>query len=514
MNIEYSDLLSLTTLEGFTEEQQIDVIGTLFDLAFDKSSINGIQHGFHLSKQIKTENLKPTNLTLLFYDLSNGWSYLRKIKFSQTSGDWKFQMTELVNEIFHLRKAITSPGFSQISPIRRCQIYTNLGNSFSYIGRFVEAQEYWHMAIEINPEFAMAIGNMANGLYYYGSVLYDEIHKNIFAIFGYHYLVKTLKLQDQIHEDAKKGFQELHDRLKNYIAGNFPEVYIKGFPNLDYDLGKDLDLKNYRLWCLDKKLFINPLNDLGPFPTACHDCLNLPTLTLPSNRPPISLNLYNQIKQEFATARYSFYVSQFATRPHISDNDTPLVETMEMVSYSYYLEQLKIAFRLAYSILDKIAYLLNDYLELKIDNNKVSFRTLWYTTPQKNAPLRAFFENSQNWALRGLYWISKDLYEKDKEFDTVLEPDAKEVATIRNYIEHKGFKISDSLSLPAGIFEEADISYTIQRDDFERKTMKLLKLTRSAIINVAVAIAHEEKDQLDSQALPISTSKISKHRRV
>ncbi|WP_214226658.1 LA2681 family HEPN domain-containing protein [Pedobacter sp. B4-66] len=510
-----NQLLEITTIEGLPHEEQIDIIGNLFDLSLDNGSLSGIDHAFNLSKQIKIEDLDDINFTILQYDFSNGWSYLRKLKHRGTANNWLFQMEELTNEILHLRKAIASPGFEKADMDRQCQMYTNLGNSFSFIGRFVEAQEYWNKAIRINPEFAMAIGNMANGLTFYGRVLYDNIHNNLFQVTAYHHLIEALQFREYLHTDAEQGFQHLHDWLKDFITKSFPEVYLNAFPKLNkFDLGNDLELRSYRLWSLENKLYINPLNDLGPHTDACHDCLNLPTLTLPANRPPVCLNLYNQIKQEFATARYSYYISQLNDNPHFSDIDVPLVETMETVRYSYYIEQLKIAFRLAYSILDKIAYLLNDYLDLQIAQTQVSFRGLWYSNSKK-MELRSFFSNSENWALRGLYWLSKDLYEKERDFDTVLEPDAKEVATIRNFIEHKGFKIVSDFPVMKGLFTEPDISFSISRSEFERKTLKLLKLTRAAIIYVAIAVSHEEgkKDHTSRFGLPIETGTIPKYMR-
>ena len=115
-----------------------------------------------------------------------------------------------------------------------------------------------------------------------------------------------------------------------------------------------------------------------------------------------------------------------------------IIETMEMAQYSYYLEQLKISFRLSYSILDKIAFLLNNYFNLGMKDHTISFKSIWYNNRDKKE-LKDFFVNSNNWALRGLYWLSRDLYESD--LDDILEPEAQEITKIRNYIEHKGLKV-------------------------------------------------------------------------
>lgn len=514
--LDYDQLMNITDITLFDQADQIDIIGNLFDFSYDLGSLAGIDHGFMLVQQIREDVLEPENSTVLNYDIANGWHYRRNLKYQSSSTAWQFQQEELTKEIFHLRKAVASDGFSRIDLMRQCQIYTNLGNSLSFIGRFVEAQESWNRAIVISPVFAMAIGNKANGLFHYGRVLFDNIHTNLFHVSAYHYLVDALKFSDYLHPEARNGFQGLHDWLKQFIAANFPKEYMTGLPKLNnFDLGNDSELSPYRLWCLENKLYINPLNDLGPYSDASHDCLNMPTLLLPANRAPVCINLYNQVKQEYATARYCFFISTSKCIPHFSDADVPLVETMETIKYSYYVEQMKIAFRLAYSILDKVAFLLNDYLELMIKPNRVSFRGLWYENEQKKQ-LHSFFMNSDNWALRGLFWLSMDLYEKDSDFDTVLEPEAKEVASIRNHIEHKGFKVVSDISFFPHSYEWEDISYSISRADFEAKTLKLLKLTRAALIYVAIAVSHEEqkKENMGRKAAQFPTDLVPQYMRI
>lgn len=510
MNVgSFEELLGIESVVDRSQQEQVDIVGSLFDLSYDNGSVIGIEHAFKLSGQVDASNLPEELFTVFQYDLSNGWSYLRKLKYGFTKEDWNFQTEELTKEIFCLRTALVSPGFQNVPLERQCQIYTNLGNSFSYIGRFVEAQEYWNKAIDILPSFSMAIGNKANGLYFYGRLLYDNIHVNLFLLFAYHHFKDALRFPEYLHDEALHSIQQHHDWLHNYVR-DFPGEYTRGLPNLDnFDMGDDQELRSYRQWCLDNKMYINPLNDLGAYTDACHDCLNLPTLILPANRPPVVLDLFNQIKQEFATARYSYYYSSLGLAPHISDVDVVLVETMQTVRYSFYVEQLKIAFRMAYSILDKIAFLLNDYLELQIDSFSVSFKSLWYTG-RNAATLRSFFANSENWALRGLYWLSKDLYEKRDDFDTVLDPAAKEIALIRNFIEHKGIKVLPDIQFSGIGFKEADISFTISRGDLQEKTLNLLKLARATVMYTALAIAHEEqkKDRTSLKAIPIGGSAI------
>ena len=114
-----------------------------------------------------------------------------------------------------------------------------------------------------------------------------------------------------------------------------------------------------------------------------------------------------------------------------------------MPLYSLNIEKVKVAFRLCYSIFDKIAYLLNIYLKLGIASNKVSFRNIWHENANCRNPIRDDIFKESRSALRGLFWLSKDLDEKG---DSPIEPEAKEIATIRNYIEHKSFKVVESVN--------------------------------------------------------------------
>lgn len=100
-------------------------------------------------------------------------------------------------------------------------------------------------------------------------------------------------------------------------------------------------------------------------------------------------------------------------------------------------------------------------------------------------------------ALRGLFWLSKDLYEKEPGFREAIEPDAQELSEIRNHIEHKYFKLhselmfgSDDLA-PLGLADP--LAYSMFYLDFEEKTLRLLKMVRASIIYLSTAIHLEEK---------------------
>jgi hypothetical protein len=153
----------------------------------------------------------------------------------------------------------------------------------------------------------------------------------------------------------------------------------------------------------------------------------------------------------------------------------------------------------AYSLFDKIAYFLNDYLELKIPERAISFRSVWYEGQRKKDGLRQDFVACENLPLRGLFWLSKDLYENKQGFREAIEPVARELAEIRNHLEHKYLKLhSEWAGVPSPDaraelpFLTDSLAHSLCRDDFEDKTMHLLKMARAALIYLSLAVHSEE----------------------
>ena len=167
------------------------------------------------------------------------------------------------------------------------------------------------------------------------------------------------------------------------------------------------------------------------------------------------------------------------------------------------MRDMTLAFLSAYSVLDKIAFLLNNYFQLRVPERRVSFRNIWYAGDGAGRKLRTEFSSSRNWPLRGLFWLSKDFYEEDTGFRDSIEPDAQELNVIRNHLAHKYLKVHDDV-LWRGRQEEFDffvdrLCLSIRRGELTRKTMKLFKIVRSALIYCSLAIYLEESFSKDKK---------------
>jgi len=155
---------------------------------------------------------------------------------------------------------------------------------------------------------------------------------------------------------------------------------------------------------------------------------------------------------------------------------------------------------MAYSLFDKIAYFLNYYLKLGIPEKQINFRNVWNTGPERNAPLRQIFEKSENWPMRGLYWLSKDFF--DETIKETTEPDARALADLRNHLEHKYLKVHQ-ISVPKAdvprIMVMDDLAYSISHSDLKKKSLRVLKMARAALIYLSLGMHREEKRRREDE---------------
>ena len=150
---------------------------------------------------------------------------------------------------------------------------------------------------------------------------------------------------------------------------------------------------------------------------------------------------------------------------------------------------------MAYSLFDKIAFFINDYFKVGLHERDVSFRSVWYQRKPNRKSLSTIFRDRQNWPLRGLYWLSKDIFEA--AFREVSEPDAEGLSDLRNHLEHKYCQVHEDLGIEYSHFaisrNGSDLGFHIGRDMLEMKSLQVLKLARSALIYLSLAIHCEER---------------------
>ena len=475
---------------ALSDNDALQRVGTLIDASSDARSAPGTDQAFVLLDELGTRSLSPDNAALAHYFRANAWANREHIRANPNS--WAWEQPECQAQILELRQALRHEGFSKLPAVRQCQILTNLANQLNKIGRFIEAVAMFDRALRLNTRFGMARGNRGIALSHYARALYDGGHAAFMLVAAHEALTSALA-DDALYEGleyrpAQEAFRKEAGHLESHMNINAVRGDIAG---KEYALGDREQERRYRSWCLAQRLFINPLNDLGALSIAAQDVLTLPSLTVSTatgGAVPEVIGFFNQMKQEFVSARYLYYEGLHAKGVHFSDHDVRLYNTLDYPAYSLAAEKMRASFRLAYSLFDKISFFLNHHLQLGHKPKNVSFRSVWYEPKgSPPLPLLAKFASYQNWPLRGLFWLSKDLFEDD--FKSVTEPDAELLNEMRNHLEHKYLQLHQEIVTPGS----PSLGYSIYKGDFAARTLRLLKLSRAAMIYLSLGVWREER---------------------
>ncbi|MGB0694875.1 MAG: LA2681 family HEPN domain-containing protein [Rhodospirillaceae bacterium] len=496
-----ADALDPMRINQLSCKDALMTIAHVIDRAFNLQDSVATSQAFKALDAMEQRDLTSEQQVLVHYFRANAWENTALNK--EKNYTWEWENVERQNQLLELRRAAHHKDFDKLDSIRKCQILTNLGNNLSAVGRFIEAIEVWDKALNINPEFAMAHGNRANGLLFYARSLFDPGHRSVLCLaamdaFG-SASGKLAFFENDPNDELRKRFSDLKDQTTAmFDEASTRRIYEKGYENPDW--GSTEEEATYRKWTLRNRLFINPLNDLGENPISSSDVLTPPYITESNDDvyrvesgPPAIFGMYNQLKQEFISARHLYYEGIQSEGVHYSDKKVLLYNTLDYPSYSLAIEKIRFSYRLAYSIFDKIAYFLNYYLGVGHPEKNVNFRNIWFIKKGKNRKsLHNMFIERQNWPLRGLFWLSKDLF--DDEFKRTTDPQASEMANIRNHLEHKFCFIHESWALGASNPNRGSLGGGIHldRDSFTVKALIVLKRVRAAIIYLALAVHREE----------------------
>jgi len=511
----YRSLMAGPGITKLSNEDAFIRIGVLIDSSHAPRRGAGVTRALGWCDELEARGLTPAEASLLDYFRANAWD-CRRPK-NTKSEVWHWDQAPLQEEIYFLRRAATSQGFETVDHYRKCEILTNLGNLLNHIDRSIEAQEIWRQALVIDPEFWMARGNLGSGLERLARFHPDGVHGIALLIRAHDELVTALRDAEKYpwlgYPEAQKYFSKTLEKVDSIIDVEDARKSL----NLDNNyLGKSKGEVAYRSWCLREALFLNIMNELGDEPVAAQDVLSLPPFVANLNDPPVLLGFFNQLKQEFVSARWTYFEAVQTHGVHFSDRDTFLVNTLDYPSYGLAVEKLRSSYRVAYSLFDKIAYFLNFYMRLGHKDQDVSFREVW--RPKKGKGTRGVLtalQGSKNGPFRALYWVSKDLFEDS--FKDVAQPDAIALHRLRINLEHRYTKVHEWLLATEGrqqpskdIFVDT-LAYSISRSGLEARVLRLLKLVRAALIYLCLGMQVEERRRarrrrskrfLASQTLP------------
>lgn len=478
-----------------SDPDALGYVGKLIDDSFDTSFERGAKRALFLLHELSKRALCDKDGALVEYFRANAWATRSHI--SKVRQSWSWESRERQEELLALSRAATHPGFANLDKVRRCQILTNRANVLDTVGRSIDAIAGWDAALQLIPGFAMARGNRGYGLRTLTGMLVDDRERAIFALHAYDGLRSTLA-DDAIYDSIDPA------PALAFFANNAADIAnavnidaVRAMQRLDEgNEGRSKSERAYRKWCLQNWLFLCPLNDLGAHLTAATDDWMLPAITEglddrpDSHLPRPIMGVFSQMKQEYASARFTLFEGISSTTVHFSDRGVSLTDTLDYPLYSLASERVRMAFRIAYSLLDKVAFVVDHYWKLKKTPDRISFKNVWMV--EGKSRLLPQFEARENLPLRGLFWLSKELF--DDDFKMTTASDARELHTIRNALEHTYLRVSEGWAEPFMITEANNNGFGIAvgSDELEAKALRVMKMARSALFYLSFAISVEE----------------------
>lgn len=476
--------------------QALAHIAELVDDSFDASFERGAKRALYLLDELSKRELVDEDGVLVEYFRANAWAARSHI--TNVRRSWSWEAPERQEELLALSRAANHSGFASLDKVRRCQILTNHANLLNMVGRSIDAIAGWDAALRIIPGFAMARGNRGCGLKHYAGMVVDDRERAILALHAFDSL-RSVMAEDAVFDsvDPSAAVTYFADQAAEF-AGALDIDAVRAVQHLEHgDEGRSKTERAYRRWCLEHRLFLCPLNDLGPHLAAAVDDLMLPPLIEGLNDrpdghlPPPIVGFFSQMKQEYASARFMLFEGMSSTRVHFSDRGVALTDTLDYPLYSLASERVRTAFRIAYSLLDKVAFLVDHYWKLGKVPDRISFKNVWMV--ENKARLLSQFEKLDNLPLRGLFWLSKELF--DDQLKQTTAADARELHAIRNALEHTYLRVTEGWAKPFTISGASGNGFgiAIGSDELEAKAIRVMQMARSALFYVSFAIGVEER---------------------
>ena len=401
--------------------------------------------------------------------------------------------------MYHFRRArnLYNPKMHR-DPRAKLRLLTNYANEIDTIGRVIEALRIYREILDVNEEFSIALGNYGRAISFLANMVNDTGHYRDLHCYAYQAIKKAINTPDpDMHEQAIKAFEE---QINEYEESPSARILAEPIRYDEHLLGDDCEERDYRRWCLEKHLFLNPMNEVREIETAfAHDPLTITSYTefvgekelaeKSATNPPRWYAMLNQLKEEYVYARYQFYEGNKNGDVHFADKEVKLsLASYDYSNYSIRIEQIKSAYRGLYSMLDQISFFINDFWKLGLGEKQAD---AYHVYNAKNYP-------RDNIALGSLYWVLREFYETYKGAEQASE---KKISILRNALEHKYVKVH-GCEWDGKLQIDDDNFYHISEEDLKKYTMRMLQLCRESLIYLvyAIGIDDSKKDKSEKVA--------------
>jgi len=431
----------------------------------------------------------------LNYDIANAYIGLFNLK------KYKFRRYYLKNDLLqktkeHLRIASKESSKNE----DKLLIYVNYANCLDTLGRHLEALKYYDKALQINSKYAMAKANKAKALTFFANV--SNSYETELYIIAYQDMKEVINNQDLLEigglaakeyfSTEMKKIEKIFNNHKNLLDEKIKPLKSKNSKNEFNNFYFDFNKKN--------KLFLN--FDIAELDNDFNDPIFINLITkIDDNSSFFNLSKsINEIKEDFLTARYLLAHSQYKQKElkELSQKVT-LVNTLDYAMYNIYTSFLKNSYKIAYNILDKIAFFINDYLKLNMKESDVYFHSIWELNKKElkkaksKLTIKPQISKINNICLYALYDLSLD-----------FKGEYKLLKDIRNSLTHRKLTIYDSILTDKDKnFDTRNMGYDLML----KNTLDLFHIVKSAIIYLICFVQIEENKKIkDNSKIPKMTA--------
>lgn len=435
----------------------IYVIGPMIDVGARTDDMALIEEAVKIFKDTPKEDLDPH----FFYNAGNGNQILFEHRLF--SGANIFDTHNLVDDALEC---------FNLSPSSSPSALTNQGNLYDEIGRPIEALRLYERALNIDPQFGMALGNKALAI---GRLARISEYNTAYLIYSHQLYSQALKHVSSINEAANADVIRIFERDIKGIESMFAKA------NMSEELKRDLIhpepkfsrltkfVRFYTSYCLEKDLYLNLHIHSRNSDASTGDNIALHLITDNSGSyeedkayiTDITFRL-NEIKEAFIAARLALVQSQYVTNDFSNiSKQTLIINNLDYSVSNIYVGYLKMAFKEGFSVLDKIAIFLNHYLELnnREDDRRLGYSSIWFKNLDRNEPFDEKIRE-HGATLYGLYSLFTEI--RNSELDE-----------IRNATTHRYLRVYKTMSPPEKAYEFEDLT---------EKTNELLFKVKCAII--------------------------------
>lgn len=470
----------------------------LIDGGFALADISKVKKGTKLLEDLLPveEIISGFARVSILYNIANGYSSLYSLKRQKGKALPPPNDSDLRNAKNFYSEAVANLQNSE--PTFASQVLINYGNCLSQFGRFIDAIEYYELAMKIDPTNGMAAGNL--GIELERATYIMDKYRHEYMALAHDFLKRALGPKMHLRYgslQAVESFRVHLERLEHFISSHKKPVLP---PKPAKTQISNKIQKEYINFCITNGLFLNAWAGDKELSPGIIDDISFGGITAPakdSHFVPELLKTLNEIKEAYSTARYLYFLSQ--GKSDILEDVSQSTVYFNNIDFSIngiYTGLCKTAYSRAFDVLDKVARIINIYFRIGDQRS-----TFWNIFAEKQSQgetheirfiARKSICDTKNSSMYALSDLCIDYFENAKV-------DLKTIDSRRNRITH------DYLNVKLYTAKEDNKENVIGLDELKQQTKDVLRLAKYAVLYAvsSINIAEMQREIPGKSTVPI-----------